>query len=248
VKPPVHQKYQCRRKKSLAGNSDDEFLVYNSEIMESIATLQKDLVKVVVYPYRKQAGDIGEELFEDANNIQMLSLFQAAQKSSGQDNMFYHFVPLLPNPVLSELLSDRIPKKALNTDIVQIKQIDLEFAGRQCKLIIIKNLTELVHYQQIQMENRLYELFTATASHEMRNPLNSILTLLKVLTGPITDSKMKKTLRIIISSSEMLRYLVNDMLDIFAIKTDNFKREESVSNVREEVVGIIYDIFKEPCT
>ena len=82
----------------------------------------------------------------------------------------------------------------------------------------------------------------------MRNPLNSILTLLKVLTGPITDSKMKKTLRIIISSSEMLRYLVNDMLDIFAIKTDNFKREESVSNVREEVVGIIYDIFKEPCT
>ena len=70
-------------KKSMSGNSADEFLVYNSEIMESIATLQKDLVKVVVYPYKKQAGDIGEELFEDANNIQSLSLFQAAQKSSG---------------------------------------------------------------------------------------------------------------------------------------------------------------------
>ena len=82
----------------------------------------------------------------------------------------------------------------------------------------------------------------------MRNPLNSILTLLKVLTGSISDSKMKKKLRIIISSSEMLRYLVNDMLDIFAIKTDNFKREESAANVRQEIVGIILEIFKEPCS
>ena len=49
-------------KKTVSGNSADEFLVYNSEVMDSIATLQKDLLKVVVYPYRKQAGDIGEEL------------------------------------------------------------------------------------------------------------------------------------------------------------------------------------------
>ena len=157
--------------------------------------------------------------------------------------MFYHFVPLLPKPRLSH----KISKKAPNTDIVQIKQIEFEFGARECKLIVIKNLTELVHYQQIQMENRLYELFTATASHEMRNPLNSILTLLKILMTSITDPNMIKALRIIISSSEMLRYLVNDMLDIFAIKTDNFKRNESAGNVREEVVGIILGIFKEPC-
>ncbi len=105
-----------------------------------------------------------------------------------------------------------------------------------------------MHYQQIEMENRLYELFTATVSHEMRTPLNSILTLLKVVMGSVSDFKMKKTLRIILSSSEMLRYLVNDMLDLFAMKTDNFKKEESVANIRQEVVGIILEIFKEPCT
>ena len=105
-----------------------------------------------------------------------------------------------------------------------------------------------MHYQQIEMENRLYELFTATVSHEMRTPLNSILTLLKVVMGSISDFKIKKTLRIILSSSEMLRYLVNDMLDLFAMKTDNFKKEESVANIQEEVVGIILEIFKEPCT
>jgi hypothetical protein len=54
-------------------------------------------------------------------------------------------------------------------------------------------------------------------------------------------------LRIINSSSEMLKYLVNNMLDLFAIKTDNFKKYEKPTNVREEIVNEILDIFMEPC-
>ena len=37
------------------------------------------------------------------------------------------------------------------------------------------------------------------------------------------------------------------MLDIFAINTDSFKRNESAENVSEEVAGIILGIFKELC-
>jgi signal transduction histidine kinase len=93
------------------------------------------------------------------------------------------------------------------------------------------------------MENRLYELLTSTVSHEMRTPLNSILTLLKVVMSSISDYQMKKTLRVIRSSSEILQYLVNDMLDLFAIKTDKFRPDEAVSNVREEVASHIMEIF-----
>jgi signal transduction histidine kinase len=60
----------------------------------------------------------------------------------------------------------------------------------------------------------------------MRTPLNSILSLIKIVMNSIKDPKIKNTLNIVCSSSEMLRYLVNDMLDLFAIKTDRFKREE----------------------
>jgi signal transduction histidine kinase len=77
----------------------------------------------------------------------------------------------------------------------------------------------------------------------MRTPLNSILTLLKVVMSSISDYKMKKTLRVIRSSSEILQYLVNDMLDLFAIKTDKFRPDEAVSNVREEVASHIMEIF-----
>jgi hypothetical protein len=45
----------------------------------------------------------------------------------------------------------------------------------------------------------------------------------------------------------MLKYLVNNMLDLFAIKTDNFKKYERPTNVRDGIVNEILDIFMEPC-
>lgn len=45
-------------------------------------------------------------------------------------------------------------------------------------MVMVKSLTQHVKYEQIKLENHLYELLTATVSHEMRTPLNSILGLL----------------------------------------------------------------------
>jgi signal transduction histidine kinase len=62
--------------------------------------------------------------------------------------------------------------------IVQLQKVPLKFSEQDIYMVIIKNLTELVRYQNVQSESRLYELFTATVSHEMRTPLNSILSLI----------------------------------------------------------------------
>ncbi len=64
-------------------------------------------------------------------------------------------------------------------------------------MIIIKNITELVKYQQTERENKLYEHFTATVSHEMRTPLNSIISLIKVVLGTNLEEIVRKTLKII---------------------------------------------------
>ena len=45
-------------------------------------------------------------------------------------------------------------------------------------MVVIKNISSLVRYEQIKIENHFYEMLTATVSHEMRTPLNAILTLL----------------------------------------------------------------------
>ena len=58
----------------------------------------------------------------------------------------------------------------------------------------------------------------------MRTPLNSIITLLGVLLEEIKNKKILQTMRIIYSSSRMLKYLVNDMIDLFALKTNRFRK------------------------
>ena len=58
----------------------------------------------------------------------------------------------------------------------------------------MKNITELVKYQQTDRENKMYELFTATVSHEMRTPLNSIISLVKVVLGMNLEEIVRKTI------------------------------------------------------
>jgi signal transduction histidine kinase len=87
-------------------------------------------------------------------------------------------------------------------------------------------LTQFFRVKQIEIENHFHELLTATVSHEMRTPLNSILTLLSTLRLQITNPKGLELLEIISSSSLMLQCLVNDMLDIFQIKQGKFKKNE----------------------
>ena len=45
-------------------------------------------------------------------------------------------------------------------------------------LLVIKNITQLIRFKQIELESHFNELLTATVSHEMRTPLNSMLALL----------------------------------------------------------------------
>jgi signal transduction histidine kinase len=71
-------------------------------------------------------------------------------------------------------------------------------------------------------------LLAGTVSHEMMTPLNSILNLTKIIldkieleesgevyTGPVIDLKMY--LSIIYKSSNLLYYLIKDLLDLLKI-------------------------------
>ena len=64
-------------------------------------------------------------------------------------------------------------------------------------MIIMKNITEVVKYQLTERENKMYELFTATVSHEMRTPLNSIISLINVVLGTKLKENVRKTLKIV---------------------------------------------------
>lgn len=50
-------------------------------------------------------------------------------------------------------------------------------------MILLKNLTPVIKYEKLKLENHYYEMLTATVSHDMRTPLNAIIGLLNNLDG-----------------------------------------------------------------
>ena len=58
-------------------------------------------------------------------------------------------------------------------------------------------------------------MITATVSHDMRTPLNSIIGLTHNIDPLTNDDKVKKMLSIVKNSSKILLFLVNDLLDFF---------------------------------
>lgn len=105
-------------------------------------------------------------------------------------------------------------------------------------MIVIKNISSVVNYEQIKIENHFYELLTATVSHEMRTPLNAVITLLDNLDHFIINPKGLRLVQVIENSAKMLMYLVNDMLDIFQIKNGKFTKNELAVIIRDSLSQI----------
>lgn len=126
-----------------------------------------------------------------------------------------------------------------NKEIIMFKKGQIQFQNSESTMIVIKNITQLVKYERVKIENHFYEMLTATVSHEMRTPLNAIISLLYSLEHHLGHSPQgKKLLRIIQNSSKILLFLVNDMLDIFQIKNGKFHKTEKEVILRDTFLEI----------
>lgn len=61
-------------------------------------------------------------------------------------------------------------------------------------MIMIKCITPMMKYEKLKLENHFYEMLTATVSHDMRTPLNSILGLLGNIRASVSDPRSLKLL------------------------------------------------------
>lgn len=82
-------------------------------------------------------------------------------------------------------------------------------------MIIIRDISELSKVEYARSLERISEIMIASTSHDMRTPLNTIITMHKMIEDKIQDRGLLKWIKIANSSTSLLLYLVNDTLDYF---------------------------------
>ena len=89
------------------------------------------------------------------------------------------------------------------------------FDLQKCKLVVIRDVSELVKSEYLKSAEKLSEIMLASTSHDMRTPLNTIISMLKLVQRTVKDQTTDQWIRIAINSSNLLQFLVNDTLDYF---------------------------------
>ena len=126
-------------------------------------------------------------------------------------------------------------------------------------ILQIIDISSQVKYDLARGEKKLLSTINATVSHEMRTPVNSIYSqniLQKQLnnelkeiiysSGNIDVNRLKSihqkyvhSVRIQTSSTKLLTYLVNDILDFGQLKAGKFRKDCLNFNLRESIEEII---------
>jgi two-component system sensor histidine kinase EvgS len=81
--------------------------------------------------------------------------------------------------------------------------------------MILRDISELVKVEYARSIERISDIMIASTSHDMRTPLNTILTMLSMIEKRITELSLLKMVKAAKTSANLLLYLVNDTLDYY---------------------------------
>ena len=88
-------------------------------------------------------------------------------------------------------------------------------------------MTEIVKMEHTRSIEKITDLMIASTSHDMRTPLNTIISMLKVIDSKLKDTEIIELIKVAGTSCSLLLFLVNDTLDYYQIKSGKFDLRES---------------------
>lgn len=134
--------------------------------------------------------------------------------------------------VISPIYNERNELKqfvAIKEDVTRMKQIisELEIAK-----------------EKAEESDRLKTIFLANMSHEIRTPLNGILGFSNIICSGLTDKdKLQKYGKIIENSGKRLMTVIDDIIDISMIQSNQLKIENERFNINE-LLEELYLVYK----
>lgn len=237
--------------------------VYKSEQEKDLYEVKEFLTSVIANaPYGVIAFDLeGEIIMTNALAIEYLGKKISVNRAMGEN-----MAGLTKNiPLLEATLKDCIEKgrKPFDLPSVQINKQFMSIKGRLISSGTILMIEDITSQKKAEAEladrteelaeaninlkelDQLKSMFIASMSHELRTPLNSIIgftgLILQGISGKI-NQEARDDLQIVYNSSKHLLSLINDVIDISKIESEQLEvyfEELELDKVLKDVVTMV---------
>ncbi|MGN0650969.1 MAG: histidine kinase dimerization/phospho-acceptor domain-containing protein, partial [Oscillospiraceae bacterium] len=211
---------------TLSVNVDDVFLMLNAEDLR-VDYISPNIEKLVGIPEKQARTDIHalDSLVRDENTVRMLDE-----------------LPRLKPGEQTELDREYVHQKTNEVRWFHVIALCRDIKGEKKYIVVLSDRTKDKQINQAledavnaaQSANRAKSTFLSNMSHDIRTPMNAIIgfaTLLSTNTGD--EEKVKDYVAKILSSSNHLLSLINDVLDMSRIESGKIHLEETEVNLSD---------------
>ena len=127
--------------------------------------------------------------------------------------------------------------KARTEEIIR-KDKELETANEQLKEK--ESILEKAN-EELKSLDRLKDEFINIAAHELRTPIQPILSLTQIIRSKIEDTEQRELLDSVIRNAKRLHHLADDILDISRIESQSLKLNKEQFNLNDLISNVVQD-------
>jgi len=213
-----------------------------SEVLKDLK-IEKSIIIPLIAANRKVGVLLLLDIMDSFGIEAILSLFQ---KLSGV------FALIIRNSILYHNLEDTVEQRTKelqkqNNELIA-REYQLQCANEEFEAINeeLRQANEQLSAAKEKAEeaDRLKSAFLANMSHEIRTPMNGILGFSELLVEPdLTEEKKKQFVQIISNCGNQLMSLIDDLIDIAKIESNQLKIVKTKTNVNN-LLFELFNIFK----
>jgi two-component system, OmpR family, sensor histidine kinase VicK len=102
---------------------------------------------------------------------------------------------------------------------------------------------EHVQYERLKESDKMKDEFINVAAHELRTPIQPILSLTEVLRSKVKEPQQQELLDVIIRNAKRSQQLTNDILDVTKIESHSLNLKKEPFNLNDIITNVIDDIM-----
>jgi two-component system, OmpR family, sensor histidine kinase VicK len=181
-------------------------------------------------------------------------------KNSSHNNIEIRYIePLMLTTQATILVADRKntlvmeirdDSKTTFDEAIGLSTYSNSKAGVLSYVFIFENLWKQIElyedikksHEQLMILDKMQQEFINVAAHELRTPIQPILTVTQILRSRINDGKQQELLDIVIRNAKRLNRLSDEILDVTKLETQTLELKKEQFNLNDVILNAMDDV------